>query len=113
MVSGSSHLSESEYAEYIPGKCVYCGSSNVTEILKKIIKGSILNGYLWNMSCTDCGSKWIALEKPINDGPISAQKIKRSMGLTEELESRRRSEKHWLRNILLETVPFFLLNVLL
>lgn len=52
------------YVKYIPGKCTYCGSSNVSETLKRTIKGAIVDGYLWDIRCADCGSKWIALEKP-------------------------------------------------
>ena len=54
----------SEYVEYIPGKCAYCGSSNVSETLKRTIKGAVVDGYLWDIRCADCGSKWAALEKP-------------------------------------------------
>ncbi len=55
---------ESEYVKYIPGKCAYCGSSNVGEELKSRIQGTVVNGYLWDIRCADCGSKWVALEKP-------------------------------------------------
>ena len=55
---------ESVYAKYIPGKCAQCGSSNVSETLKKKIKGNVVDGYLWDIRCADCGSKWVALEKP-------------------------------------------------
>jgi hypothetical protein len=55
---------EGVYVKYIPGKCAHCGSSNVSETLKKTIKGTVVNGYLWDIRCADCGSKWVALEKP-------------------------------------------------
>jgi len=55
---------ESEYISYIPGKCVHCGSSDVSEALKKTIKGAVTNGYLWDINCSTCGAKWVALEKP-------------------------------------------------
>ena len=31
---------------------------------KEKIKGELLDGFLWNMHYTDCGSKWVGLEKP-------------------------------------------------
>jgi len=37
---------ESEYTNYIPGKCAYCGSPNDSEILKKKLKGEVIDGYL-------------------------------------------------------------------
>ena len=54
----------SEYVKYVPGKCAYCNSSRVSETPKRRIKGTVVDGYLWDMSCTDCGLKWVALEKP-------------------------------------------------
>jgi len=62
--TGDSSTIGSEYIKYIPGKCAYCGSSNVSETLKRTIKGTVVNGYLWDTGCADCGSKWVALEKP-------------------------------------------------
>lgn len=55
---------EVEYVRYIPGKCAYCGSSNVDEKLKSKIQGTVVSGYWWDIDCADCGSKWVALEKP-------------------------------------------------
>jgi hypothetical protein len=62
--SADSQKMEGEYVKYIPGKCVYCGSSNVSETLKSTIKGAVIDGYLWDIRCADCGSNWVALEKP-------------------------------------------------
>ena len=55
---------EDVYVRYVPGKCVHCGSSNVNETLKETIKGKVTDGFLWDISCDDCGLKWVALEKP-------------------------------------------------
>lgn len=55
---------ENEYVKYIPGKCIYCRSSNISETLKRTIKGEIADGYLWDICCANCRSEWVALEKP-------------------------------------------------
>lgn len=64
--------SGNEYLDYIPGKCAYCGSSYVSKTLKSKIKGPVRDGYLWDLYCADCGSKWVALEKPMNDDDLKA-----------------------------------------
>ena len=61
---GSPKAIGSEYVKYVPGKCAYCNSSSVSETPERRIKGEIVDGYLWEMSCADCGSRWVALEKP-------------------------------------------------
>ena len=55
MVSDSKLSSEQEYSKYIPGKCTFCGSSNVTETLKKTIKSKGRDGFLWEIHCAIVG----------------------------------------------------------
>ncbi|MFC1968764.1 hypothetical protein ACFLVX_05220 [Chloroflexota bacterium] len=62
--SADSTRMESEYIKHIPGKCTYCGSSDVSETLKRTIKGELADGYLWDVRCDNCGANRLTLEKP-------------------------------------------------